>query len=114
MKAADLDRAVVAKEIRAWLEKRRPAPEIRPKLDYGFRYHNRAVELLEIRPMFNDKSKKAAHAFAKARYVGTREIWKVYWMRGTGKWYPYEPHEVGSLRAFLRLVDLDKDHCFFG
>lgn len=76
MKIAELDRAVVAKEIRAWIEKRRPGPELRHKLDYGFRYHNRSVELLEIRPMFDSKAKKATHAFAKARYIGTREIWK--------------------------------------
>lgn len=112
--AAPLDRAVVAKEVQAFLKKVRPKAELLHKLDYGFRYHNRCVILFSIRPRFDDKSKKTEDTFAKARYIGTRKIWKVYWMRGNLRWHPYEPHEVGSLRAFLKLVAQDKHHCFFG
>lgn len=109
-----VDRAVVAKEVHAFLEKLRPKPELVHKLDYGFRFHDRCVILFSIRPVFNDKGKKTEDTFAKARYIETREVWKVYWMRGNLKWHPYEPHEVGSLGAFLKLVAQDKHHCFFG
>jgi hypothetical protein len=48
-----LDRVEISKTVRAFLEKRRPQdPKIRAKLDYGFRFHKRCVELIEIRPAF--------------------------------------------------------------
>jgi len=109
-----IDRVRVAKEVHSFLDRRRPSPEIRPKLDFGFRFHGRCLELLEIRPRFQKPDEKGQHAFAKAIYVGTKGVWRVYWMRGTGKWHPYEPHLVKSLRGFLRLVDEDKHGCFFG
>ena len=93
---------------------RRPPAHIREKLDYGFRLIGQSVELLEIRPRFQKPAEKAAHAFAKATYVKARDIWKVYWMRGNLKRYPYQPSEVKNLADFIKLVEEDKDHCFFG
>ncbi|MFH2202979.1 MAG: hypothetical protein ABIJ96_07685 [Elusimicrobiota bacterium] len=69
-----LDRSKVAKEVRAFLDKRRPPERLRDKLDYGFHFHNRSVELYEIRPRYNDHSKKTELAFAKATYVKSRGI----------------------------------------
>lgn len=48
---------------------------------------------------------KTEHAFAKATYVKTRGVWKVYWMRGNLEWHPYEPARVRSFEAFLQLVN---------
>ncbi|MFZ5430428.1 MAG: DUF3024 domain-containing protein [Bacteroidota bacterium] len=28
---------------------------------------------------------------AKARFIASRNIWKVYWMRASGKWETYKP-----------------------
>ena len=51
---------------------------------------------------------------AKATFVKTAGIWKVYWMRGNLKWHPYDPATAPSLEAFLKLVHEDKHNCFFG
>jgi hypothetical protein len=110
-----LDRTRISKTVRAFLETKRPAVELRTKLDFGFRFHDQSVELIEIRPKWNGKPGKTEHAFAKAKFVKTMGIWKVYWMRGNLKWNPYEPApSVGSLEAFLTLVGEDTHHCFFG
>ena len=45
---------------------------------------------------------------AKTTYVKKNGIWKVYWQRADLKWHGYEPvPEVGSLEAFLDLVEED-------
>lgn len=113
MTANALDRIRVSKIVRAFLDQRRPPVSVRAKLDYGFRYHKQSVELIEIRPKFN-KPGKTEHAFAKATFVKARGVWRVYWMRGNLKWWPYEPPVVRSLRAFLKLINEDKHGCFFG
>ena len=109
-----LDRVKVSKVVRAFLDQIRPKdPKIRAKLDYGFIFHWQSVELKEIRPRFN-KPGKTEGAFAKATFVKSKGVWKVYWMRGNGKWHPYEPPTVRSFNAFLKLVKADELHCFFG
>lgn len=67
-----------------------------------------------MRPRFNDPNRKSELVFAEATFVKKYGTWKVYWMRGNLKWYPYVPHTVKTWRAFLKLVDEDKHNCFFG
>jgi|SRR5579883_2751364 len=109
-----LDRQQIAKAVRGFLDEIRPQDEkTRAKLDFIFRFHGQSVALLEIRPSLY-RSGNTEHAFAKATYVKSSGVWKVYWKRGTGKWHPYEPSAVGSLEKFLSLVKKDERHCFFG
>jgi hypothetical protein len=47
--------------------------------------------------------------------VRTRRVWRLYWMRGNGKWYAYPLcPETKSLAAALRLINEDASCCFFG
>ncbi len=98
----------------AFIGKRRPPARLRSQVDYTFRFQNRSVELIEVRPPYFKSDSDTESPFAKATHVKSRGIWKVYWMRANLKWYPYEPHAVRSLAAFLRLVDEDSNGCFFG
>jgi len=104
----------IHKVVGAFIEKRRPPKRLRSQFDYSFRFQNRSIELIEFRPPYFKSDPDTEHSFAKATYIKSRGIWKVYWMRANLKWYPYEPHEIRSLKAFLRLVDEDSDGCFFG
>ena len=55
------------------------------------------------------------HSVAKATYVKTQRIWKIYWQRADLKWHGYEPnYEVETLQEFLAIVDRDEYACFFG
>ncbi|HLF86213.1 MAG TPA: DUF3024 domain-containing protein [Nitrospiria bacterium] len=52
---------------------------------------------------------------AKATYVKTQRIWRIYWQRAHLKWHCYEPNpEVGTIEDFIALVDNDEYACFFG
>lgn len=109
-----LDRVKISKIVRGFLEKRRPPIAARSKLDFGFRFFDQSVELIEIRPRLSKQPGKTEHAFAKATFVKSLGVWKVFWMRGNLKWHPYDPPQAESLDEFLKLVDDDKHHCFFG
>ncbi len=63
----------------------------------------------------NDCSIIHQYPIAKATYVRTQDVWKVFWKRGDLKWHGYEPAPaVPSIEQFLAIVDADPYGCFFG
>ncbi len=111
----DIERKRVEKLVGAFIEKRRPPPHIRPELDLGFRISGHSVELFEIRPQWDQPEIIREHAYAKATFVRTQGVWKIYWKRADLKWHGYEPNpEVVSIEEFLAVVDKDEYACFFG
>ena len=111
----DIERRRIEKAVSAFVDKRRPAPHIRPKLDLGFRVSGQSVELFEIRPQWNRPEIKRENSYAKATFVRTRKIWKVYWKRADLKWHSYEPTPaVAAIEDFLAVVQKDEYGCFFG
>jgi hypothetical protein len=112
----DIELARVRRALDGFLEKRRPPPHIRPELDIGYRISGQSVEIFERRPVWRGApGESSEHAFAKATYVRTREVWRIFWLRQDLKWHGYEPAaEVESIDAFCRVVDEDHYHCFFG
>ena len=99
-----------------YIERRRPPEHIRPELDLGYRMVNQSIEIFEIRPVWRGaEGEKMEHAVAKATYVKSRGIWRVFWQRADLKWHPYEPTaEVANLEEFLQVVDNDQYGCFYG
>ena len=115
MALSEFETKKIEKEVRAFVDKRRPPPYIRPELDLGFRVKGQSVEILEVRPRWRHPGEKMEHAVAKATYVKTQRIWRVYWQRADLKWHGYEPNaEVDTLQDFLAIVDRDEYACFFG
>ena len=115
MALSEFERKKCEKEVRAFIERRRPPPHVRNELDLGFRVSGQSVEIFEIRPLWREPDKKIEHAVAKATYVNARGVWKVYWQRADLKWHRYDPDpEVSSVLAFLDVVDRDQHACFFG
>ena len=111
----DLDRKRIEKAMDAFLAKRRPPAHIRAELDIGYRITGQSVEILEIRPQWNDCSVIHQYPIAKATYVRTQNHWKTFWMRATLKWNSYEPvPAVKTIDEFLKVVDADAYGCFFG
>src|SRR5688572_13832575 len=98
----EIERKRVEKAVGAFVELRRPPSRIRPKLDMGFRVSGQSVELFEVRPQLDRPSLKRESAVAKATFVRTQGIWKVFWMRADFKWHTYEPvPEVAAIEKFL-------------
>ena len=56
----DIERKRIEKTVGEFVEKCRPAPHIRTKLDFGFRVSGQSVELFEIRPRWDRPPEVAA------------------------------------------------------
>jgi len=113
---SEFELARVQRAMDALMKQRRPPPEIRPKLDLGFRVTGHSVEIFEIRPRWRGPpGEKHESAVAKATFVRTRGVWRVFWQRRDLKWHGYEPRpEVNSVDGFASLVAEDAYACFFG
>jgi len=112
----EFELARVHKAMDAFMQKRRPPPHIRPKLDLGFRVTGQSIEIFEIRPRWDGPpDEKHESPVAKATYVRTHGGWRVFWQRRDLKWRSYEPTpEVKSVEEFASLVAEDAHACFFG
>jgi hypothetical protein len=111
----DLEKKRIENALDKFLAKRRPPLHIRKELDFGYAVTGQSVELLEIRPQWDDPSIIHRRPFAKATYVRTQKCWKVFWMRASLKWQGYEPKStVASIDEFLAVVDQDQYGCFWG
>jgi hypothetical protein len=111
----DLERKRLEKTVGAFIEKRRPPPSVRPELDFGFRISGQSVELFEIRPQWDDPSQRTERPVAKATFVRTQQLWKIFWMRADLKWHGYRPNaEVAQVEDFLAVVARDEYGCFWG
>ena len=98
-----------------FVEKHRPPVHIRSELDIGYRVKGQSVEIFEIRPQWRNPTEIMENAIAKATYVKTQRIWKVFWQRADLKWHGYEPHpKAGTIEEFLEVVNKDEYGCFFG
>lgn len=115
MALTELELKRCEKELEKFLERRRPPPQIRPKLDLAYRIVGQSVEIFTIRPSWSDPAETTEESIAKATYVRTRNRWRVFWMRRDLRWHGYEPNrEVRSIKRFLDVVDGDEYSCFFG
>ena len=102
-------------QIKAFVETKRPPVEVRSQLDIGYTFDNNVIEILEIRPQWNDATIINKMPLAKANYIKSKEVWKIYWMGSNLKWTGYKPTpEVTTISEFLKVLEEDSHHCFWG
>ena len=115
MTFSELESKRYEKAVKAFIDSRRPPPEIRPELDLGYRMSGQSIEVFEIRPAWDDPSEKMENSVAKATYVRRPNVWRIYWQRADLRWHRYDPvSEVARIEEFLDVVDADEYCCFFG
>lgn len=104
------------KIVGTFIDAHRPPPHLRERLDLAFRLRGQSIEIFEVRPRWRGAPGETMEAaVAKATYVRTRDLWRVYWMRADMKWHGYPPNpEIDRIETFLDLVDRDEHACFFG
>ena len=103
------------RKVQVFIEKNRPPIEIRDKVDLGYNYNKDVIELFEIRPIWSKPNEFQKLSYAKIKHVKTQKIWKLYWMRASGKWQSYEPFpESSNLEELLSIIDEDSYGCFKG
>lgn len=100
-----------------YIEEKRPPLSLREKVDLNFALINRELRIFEIRPLYNDPDRKIEIDVARAKYIKSRDIWKIYWKRANGKWEPYRPGgdaEVEDIIEFFTILEEDKFGAFWG
>jgi Protein of unknown function (DUF3024) len=113
---SEFEAARVRKAVGALIERRRPPPQLRAEVDFGFHISGHSVELFEVRPIWQGPpGEKLEHPFAKATFVRSKNHWRVFWMRQDLKWHGYDPApQVATIEEFTALVQEDAHACFFG
>lgn len=103
------------KQLKDFVESRRPEEHIRSELDIGYRITGKSFEIFEIRPRWKQPDITQEISVAKATYVKSRKIWKLYWMRADLKWHRYDPlPDTKSLQDVLNEIGEDPYCCFWG
>lgn len=64
----------IERAVGKFMEKRRPPPHIRPKLDLGFRIKGQNVEIFSIRPRWNKPDELSEQSVAKATFTHNRAM----------------------------------------
>ncbi len=102
------------KLVKAYCDNKYPA-HIRNELYLNYEIQDQSIILFTVRPQWNNPSETVKGMIAKATYVKSIKIWKLYWQRADLKWHGYEPKpEVKSVEEFLEIVKADKHACFYG
>ena len=105
----------IEKLVGRYVEAHRPDPSVRAKLDLAFRIDKQSFVIYEIRPQWDNPKRKLEYPAAKATYVKSRKLWKLYWMRADLKWHRYPPlPESKSLETILDEIERDPHGCFYG
>jgi Protein of unknown function (DUF3024). len=98
-----------------FVSKRRPPPEVRDQSDLRADIIGQELTIVSVRPAYDDPSRKADYPVAKARWVETQKVWKLFWMQSDLKWHAYTPlPKSPSIARLLEEVDQDPHCCFFG
>lgn len=105
----------IEKSVGGLVSKRRPPVPMRKKLDLGYRISGHSVEIFSIRPVWNNPEEYREHDVAKATYVKTQKVWKLYWQRQDLRWHSYEPKaRCRTIEEVVAEVDADPFGCFWG
>jgi hypothetical protein len=76
---------------------------------------NQSFEIYTIRPQWDKPENLIEEPVAKATFVKTKKMWKLYWMRADLKWHSYQPlAESESLEKVLTEIGKDPHCCFWG
>ncbi|HET8700935.1 MULTISPECIES: DUF3024 domain-containing protein [Alcaligenaceae] len=113
MAFTELELARVHRTMTAYIAQRRPRPEIRAQLDIGYSVESQSVIIHEDRQLYDGS--RLLEPVAKATWVRTQKVWKIFWMRADLRWHSYEPlARVRTLNQVLEGIDADPYGCFWG
>ena len=111
----DIEKKRIERAIASFMSSHRPPTQVRSQVDLGFNIKGYSIEIFEIRPQWDNPQVIQHHPCAKATYLKSRDLWKLYWMRADLKWHAYTPaSEVKKIEEVLEIVGNDENCCFFG
>ena len=87
----------------------------RDQIREGQRFTGQTLDLFFIPPHSRRPEETVESPIARIRYVRSRQIWQLYWMRSDGKRHRYIPYpDALTLVEALRVVEEDVNCCLFG
>ena len=112
---SESDLTKITELVETFVESRKPPQHIRPELDIGYRITGQSFAIFEIRPRWRQPEITHEIPVAKATYVKSRKVWKLYWMRADLKWHRYTPlPDTKFLQQVLDEIGDDPFCCFWG
>lgn len=71
----------------------------------GYTIKGQDIFLEEIRPVYLKPREIGRYPFDKIKFEKSTELWKIYWIHGNLKWYPFDPNPVlGKLDLALEEI----------
>lgn len=114
MAFTELELQRIKKQIGGLCTRRTPA-QFKDQLRFDYKIENHSVVINEIRPDWRNPAVQISMPFAKLTFVKSKNIWKLYWKRASGKWETYGPKESSKeLSTLVKEIEDDRYGCFFG
>ena len=89
-----------------FLERKRPKEELRSKIDLSYVIEKQSVIIREVRPRWDRPEEIVEIPVAKATYVTSKKMWKVFWKQGDLKWHAYTPEPlVPNIQDFVAKIE---------
>lgn len=105
----------IQKIVGGYVESKRPEPHIRASLDIKYSISGQSFVIYEVRPNWRNPEEVLQNPVAKATFIKTKKVWRLYWMGSDLKWHRYEPlPDTGILERVVEEIDKDAHYCFWG
>lgn len=109
------ERRNVEEVMASFMERRRPPERVRDQVDLDYSVERQSIVIFERRADWMLPEDWVESPVAKATYVRTQDVWRLYWLRSDLQWHGYDPApEFESLDVLLEVVDKDPLGCFWG
>jgi hypothetical protein len=114
MALSEFENKLFEKPVKEYCANKYPA-HIRNELYLDYEIKDQSIILFTVRPRWDNPSETMKGMIAKATYVKSKKVWKLYWQRADLKWHGYEPKPaVKSVDKFIQVVEEDAYGCFYG
>lgn len=102
-------------QIKKYIERIRPPEEVRDQVDISYWFQNDVIEIFEVRPKWDNHKEKINIPVARAKYIKSKKVWRIYWKNSKDKWIKYGAKpEVEKFSDFIVILEKDENHCFWG
>lgn len=109
----DIEVAQIKRRMEFFMEKRRPAEQLRDELDLNYRIEDDSVVIFEIRRLTWSDS-QIQEPIAKITHNKASSSWSLLWMDKDSNWHNYDERMLGSFSDAIRLIEDDSQGYFFG
>jgi hypothetical protein len=95
--------------------RRKTRPGFAEQLRFECEIDGHAVTVWEVRSPWDGVGDHTRMGVARFRFVRSRGVWELYWMRPDLNWHRYDPAEpTPDLAALVAIVEADEYGAFFG